>query len=57
MLSYIIDGMEDSDVGTVDIPRASTHADMDEEEVNLILHVKLAELLVKLAPSYIENKL
>jgi len=49
--------MEDSDVGTVDIPRASTHADMDEEEVNLILHVKLAELLVKLAPSYIENKL
>ena len=51
VLSCIIDGMENRDVATVDIPGAFMQADMDEEVVHLKLHGKMAELLVQLAPS------
>jgi hypothetical protein len=42
VLSCIIDGMENKDVATVDIPGAFMQADMDEEVVHLKLHGKMA---------------
>lgn len=49
MISCTIDAMEGRDVGTVDIPGAFMHADIDEV-VHIKLQGEMAELLAKLDP-------
>ena len=50
MLSCTIDAKEERDVGTVDLPGAFMQADM-EGTVHMKLEGKMAELLVRIAPS------